>query len=200
MPAFASSARKRKRRLSEAENSLQRLIIPTVIVVLVVLADQLTKLWALANLSVGMTRQILGSFFQVTLLYNEGGVMGSDLGSSTFYLVSSIFVLIFVLYFIYASRNEKLIAYPLAIVAGGALGNIIDRIRIGKVVDFLDFEFFDIAIGSFQIERWWKFNIADAAITVGVIIIIASLLFSHSEQDKQKDKIPEDSRPAGLDI
>jgi signal peptidase II len=167
---------------------------------LVVFVDQLTKLWALSSLSFGMTRPILGSFFQVTLLYNEGGVLGSNFGSSTFYLISSTCVLLFVLYFIYASRNEKLFAWPLAVIAGGALGNIIDRIRIGRVVDFLDFDFFDISIGSFHLERWWKFNIADAAITVGVAFIIVCLLFVPSGQKEAQSPASADSRSGGLDI
>ncbi|UCD18110.1 MAG: signal peptidase II, partial [Candidatus Zixiibacteriota bacterium] len=158
-------------------------------------ADQLSKVWAVNALSDGRIRQVLGTFFQLKLVYNQGGVMGSDLGSGAFYMISSLFVLIFVFYFIYFSKHNRLIAYPMAVVAGGAIGNIIDRLRLGQVVDFLDLDFFDISLGSYHLERWWTFNIADAAITVGVIFVVIALFLTRKSA-RTADQSPTSNSPA----
>ena len=113
-----------------------------------------------------------------------------------FYLISSLFVFAFVMYFLYTYRNLIVVAIPMCIIAGGAIGNIIDRIRLGQVIDFLDFDFFNINIGSFHLDRWWTFNISDAAISVGVIWLILYLLFAHRVQHPQNAAITEDSTPA----
>ena len=143
------------------------------------LSDQLTKIWAVESLAGNSPTEVFGRFFMFTLVYNEGGAMGTNFGSSTYYLISSIFILMFVFYYIYANRNKAFFAYPMAFIAGGAIGNIIDRIRLGRVIDFLDFDFFDIRIGDYLIERWWTFNIADAAITCSIIYLVIYMLFFH---------------------
>jgi signal peptidase II len=129
-----------------------------------------------------------------TLVYNEGGAMGTNFGSSTYYLISSIFILLFVFYYIYANRENAAFAYPMAFIAGGAIGNIIDRIRLGRVVDFLDFDFFDIQIGNFIMDRWWTFNIADAAITCSIVYLVIYMLFfykSHPSETKPSQPVTE---------
>ena len=114
----------------------------------------------------------------LTLIYNEGGALGTNFGSSVYYLVSSLLVLGFVLYYLYLNRHNRMIAWPLAFISGGALGNILDRIRLDRVIDFLDVDFFDVDILGLHLERWWTFNIADAAITCAIIVLVGSLLFS----------------------
>ncbi len=113
----------------------------------------------------------------MSLTYNKGGAMGTSLGGSTFYLITSLIVLVIVLYLAYRNLNVRFISISLAAIAGGAIGNIADRIRVGQVIDFLDFNIPDIKILGFALERWWTFNLADAAITVGVITFIVYMLF-----------------------
>lgn len=199
MPGSVLSARKVKRRPRLAGVSKRHLLIPLLTLAVVVIADQLTKLYALGRLIEGQPRQVLGTFFQLKLIFNKGGALGTDFGSGIFYLVSSLLILLIVIYFIYINRHNLLISVPMAAVAGGAVGNIIDRIRFGKVVDFLDFDFFDINMFGLHIDRWWVFNIADASITIGVIILLVFLLFlnqtepaARPETDRNNDEIPKD--------
>jgi signal peptidase II len=103
--------------------------------------------------------------------------MGTNFGSGTFYLITSFLILLVVIYFIITHRYNKMVTFPLAAIAGGAIGNIIDRLRIGRVIDFMDFDFFDINFLGQKLERWWTFNIADAAISAGMIILIFYILF-----------------------
>jgi len=153
------------------------LVLPFLILVVVAAADQLTKLWAVGYLENGGTPEILGQFFQLKLVFNRGGALGTELGGSLFYLITSFVILAFVIYFIIANKNISLITIPLSAIAGGAIGNLIDRLRLGHVIDFLDFDFFDFDIMGLHVERWWTFNIADSAITVGVIGLLIYIIF-----------------------
>jgi signal peptidase II len=153
------------------------LVLPFLIIVVVAVADQLTKLWVVRYLAEGGRTQFWGQFFQLKLVYNRGGALGTELGGSYFYLVTSLLILGLVIYFIIANKNVPLITVPLSFIAGGAIGNIIDRIRLGHVTDFLDFDFFDFDIFGLHVERWWTFNLADSAITVGVIALLIYIIF-----------------------
>lgn len=116
--------------------------------------------------------EVLGRFFMLTLVYNEGGALGTSIGSSNLYLVISIVILPLLIFYLYQYRERRIICLPIAFIAGGAIGNIIDRIYLGKVIDFIDIDFFDFSIFGRNIERWWTFNIADAAISCGIVFLI----------------------------
>jgi len=167
---------------------LKKLLLPITIIIIIVAVDQVSKIWALDFLADKSSVEVLGNFFRLTLVYNEGGAMGTNLGSSNYYLISSVFILLFVLYYIYSNRDNNFIAIPLAFISGGALGNIIDRIAYGKVVDFLDFDFFDINIWGFRLERWWAFNIADAVISCSIVILLIILIFYKPGQNELSNR------------
>ncbi len=145
----------------------------------VVVLDQVTKYLAIQNLSSEPSREILGRFLMFSLIFNKGGALGTSFGSSTYYLVSGILILGFLLYYVYHYRNYTFYSWPLALIAGGAIGNLIDRIRFGRVVDFIDVDFFDIDILGFHLDRWWTFNIADAAISCSLVFLLVFVLFVH---------------------
>jgi len=145
--------------------------------------------------------EVLGNFLMLTLVYNEGGALGTSFGPSFYYLATSLVILAFVLYYIYSSRAEKIMAYPLAFIAGGALGNIIDRIRIDKVIDWIDVDFFDMNIFGYQLERWWTFNLADAAISCSILFLLVSMLvskFSDSNRSNEKTSLDVESTPSQM--
>lgn len=162
---------------------MKKLILPLIIIVSVVLLDQLTKIWAINLLEHGNPVEVFGSFFMLTLVYNEGGAMGTSIGSSNYYLVASIIILFFILYYLYSQRENKSLAIPLSFISGGAIGNLIDRIIYGKVVDFLDFDFFDINIFGYRLDRWWTFNVADMAISLSILFLIVTILFTKQEKN-----------------
>lgn len=199
MPDFVLNVRKAKRRPRLADVSKRHFIIPLLILAAVVIADQATKWYALGRLIQGQPHQVLGSFFQLKLIFNRGGALGTDFGGGLFYLISSLLILLIVIYFMYINRDKLIITVPMAAIAGGAVGNVIDRFRFGEVIDFLDFDFFNINIFGLHIDRWWVFNIADASITVGVIILLIILLFysqpgavSETGPDKKTEEISRD--------
>jgi signal peptidase II len=177
-PAPESESASSSAGLTDATNSYSpgKPLTPWIIAIiaLVALSDQLTKRWALEELSEipGRTVSVIGDFLRWTLVYNEGGAMGTNLGSSTLYTVIGIGILIALVYYLWQYRFEGRIAIPLALIAGGAIGNLIDRFEHGKVVDWIDVNFFDISLLGFRLERWWTFNIADSAISVALVFML----------------------------
>ena len=136
---------------------------------LIVVADQLSKAWIRANLLEGQSLFETG-FFRITHLHNTGAAFGLFQGQlfilTVIALIGVIVLLIygFVVYHRFPWFENLLNRFALGLVLGGAAGNLIDRIRLGYVTDFIDFGF------------WPAFNIADSAVTVGVIILVYSLL------------------------
>ncbi len=183
------NAKKKKRMKNPASADKRLLIIPLLILILTASTDQLSKKWAVANLAEGETHQVIGEFFQVRLIYNEGGAMGTNFGGPNFYLISALVILTFVLYFIYANRSERIITASMGLIAGGAIGNLIDRFQLGKVIDFLDFEFFNFSFFGRTIDRWWTFNIADSAITVGIIILMIYIIFFSKASKRNRSAV-----------
>lgn len=156
---------------------------------MVVAVDQLTKYWAVQYLSDNPSVEVLGNFFMLTLVFNEGGALGTSFGPSIYYLFSSILVLLFLLYYTYVNRHILMISTPLALIAGGAIGNIIDRIRLGQVIDFIDVDFFDLSVFGYQLNRWWTFNVADSAISCSLVFLLVHVIFFHDK--KQPPPEPE---------
>ena len=163
----------------------------------IVLSDQITKLFIKGILipSLGINIKgfrytesidVIGSFFKITFVENPGMAFGIDVndGSKLFLSLFSIIASIGIVYYLYNVRYHKLIVrVALSLILGGAVGNLIDRVFYGiiygyaplfygKVVDFFNVDFFDFTLFGHTYERWPIFNIADASVTIGVLLII----------------------------
>jgi len=141
------------------------------VAIAVVVFDSATKLLAEARLPRRFPVQVLGDWVQLRLIYNEGAAFGLHLGvySRWIFLGLSLLALVVLGSMLRATRpGDRIRLWALALVCGGAAGNLIDRIRSpAGVVDFLD-----VGIG---VWRWPTFNVADSAITVGAITLAVSL-------------------------
>ena len=122
--------------------------------------------------------------------------MGTRLGPSVYYLVMAAVVLPFLLYYIYHHRNDLIFSLPLSLIAGGAVGNLIDRIRLGRVIDFIDADFFDINLLGFHMDRFWVFNVADSAITCAIVFLLFHLLWAHKRQQSGPDSPEKPAEPS----
>ena len=155
------------------------------IVVAIWILDRFTKWLVKGSFHLGESIPVLGSFFQLTYVENRGGAFGIQLGGSWFYFFASLFVIFYILYYLWRHPEDgKLSRISLALILGGAFGNLYDRALYGSVTDFFDFEFFGIPpfkLGFLQfdgMERWPVFNIADSAVTVGIILLLFASLFA----------------------
>jgi signal peptidase II len=139
------------------------LLLALVILVL----DQLSKAWVLSVFQLHEVMPVL-PVFNLTLVFNEGAAFSflSDAGGWQrwfFVGLASVISLGLLVWLLRLKANERLTGVALAMILGGALGNLVDRVRMGKVVDFLDF--------YWQSWHWPAFNLADSAITIGVILM-----------------------------
>ncbi|MGB5106597.1 MAG: signal peptidase II [Candidatus Zixiibacteriota bacterium] len=154
---------------------------------LILLSDQITKILALKNLSPVTKTNVIGDLVQFTLVFNEGGAFSTKLGSTYFYAFASVVVMIIVFVVLYKdSGKNRVLDLALALVLGGALGNFTDRLRFGAVVDWIDVDFPDFSLRpakilffdfpGYALNRWPVFNIADSAVTVGMVLIVFALI------------------------
>jgi signal peptidase II len=137
------------------------------IATLVILLDQLTKWWALNNLQLGMPEVVL-PFLNWLLLFNPGAAF-SFLAQGTgwqrwFFTIIGLAASAYIVWLLRKSQGEKLLCLALSLILGGALGNVLDRIMYGAVVDFIDFHYAN--------WHWPAFNLADSAICLGAALII----------------------------
>ncbi len=174
----------------------------------IVIADQITKLLVkgfsipLLNIYVkGMelysSIPVIGDFFRITYIENPGMAFGIDIGSKLFLSIFSIIASIILAIYLYKIENASLLfRLSLAIILGGAAGNLIDRtfygvifgeapLFYGKVVDFIDVDFIDISLFGYSLTRWPVFNIADSAVSIGMLLAIFSHKNSIVEQPKE---------------
>lgn len=145
---------------------MRRSVALFLIVLSVIALDQITKLLIIQYVSPFESIRVL-PFFHIVHVQNTGAAFGSFRGlGSGFFIAVSVAAILFVLYLLTKKAYNQV---GLSLVLGGAVGNLIDRVLYGKVVDFLDF-----FAGSFH---WPAFNVADSSLTLGItVILLAALL------------------------
>lgn len=176
----------------------------------VVLADQISKFMvkgidipsigiSFKGMQLGNSIPVIGDFLRITFIENPGMAFGIEVVDGKLFLtLFSIIASLGILLYLYIMRTEKLLfRLSLALILGGAIGNLIDRtfygiiygesaLFRGKVVDFIDVDFFNIDLWGFYLTRFWVFNIADASVSIGVLMM---LIFHRSFVD-QEEQLP----------
>ncbi len=141
----------------------------------VVLLDQLSKLIVIQSIPQYARIEVIPGFFNLVHIYNPGGAFGFLAANASpvrhwIFLIGIGLAMAMILYFYHQTpRSYRFLGGALALIFGGAVGNLIDRLRFGEVIDFLD-----VYIGQLH---WPAFNVADSAVTVGVVIFIIHIVF-----------------------
>ena len=147
---------------------------------ILVLADQVSKAIVVRTMSLYESVPVIENFFHFTYITNDGMAFGIDFpfGYFIFSLVSTLLTL-FLFWYLWTVRNDSLvIRLGLAMIIAGAVGNLIDRLMLGEVIDFLDF-----MIGNFH---WYVFNLADSYVTVGMVLILTDSIFLEKKREKSQ--------------
>jgi signal peptidase II len=158
----------------------------------VAVSDQLLKGWVVANYHLNTPVPIMGDWLRIDFIHNGGGLFGILQGSAPiFAIVTVLVVVVLVALEIGSGWRSLLVTFTLGLLLGGAIGNFIDRIRLGYVIDFAD-----IGIGSW---RFYIFNIADAAVTVSILLMIViwfatPRLGVNVSAEEKDDHVTEDGR------
>ncbi len=134
-----------------------------VVMLVTIFLDQWSKSWIRANLRPFESIELIpgtGRIFTITRSSNTGAAFGMFKGGGFFFLIVTVVVIVAILYYAWSLKKLNwIIAVSLGLELGGALGNFVDRLRFGRVTDFIDFHF------------WPIFNVADTAIVIGVILM-----------------------------
>ena len=170
------------------ESSSKTALAVTVIGI-VFLLDVLTKAWIVRNFSLYESTQILGDWIRLTYTHNRGAAFGIHVGeySRVFFLALSLVALVVLgLIFRATPAEDRVRLTALALVAGGAIGNILNRIQYERgVVDFLD-----VGIGT---NRWPVFNVADMAVSTGAILLLISFYAEGRREDRRAEESGEEA-------
>ena len=151
------------------------------LIVVIVALDQWSK-WAIkTSFNLYQSKPVIQDLLHFTYVTNDGMAFGLSFpGGKHVLLIMTILLTGFIVGFLWKEKNgHPLIKYGLALILSGAIGNLIDRLLYGKVVDFLD-----LMIGNFH---WYIFNIADSSVTIGMILFIIHSICI--EQKKTNDKL-----------
>lgn len=145
--------------------------------------DQITKHWIAANFYYGERQTVIPDLFDLTYVRNPGAAFSlfasgpAEIRMVFFVSTALIAVVLLLVFFRRLPSDDLLSAAAVGAILAGALGNLTDRLRVGEVIDFLDFY-----IGSYT---WPTFNVADSCIVVGVGILILQIFLQPEEQDEQ---------------
>ncbi len=130
----------------------------------VAVADQVTKSWLVGFLRPRESVEVIGDWLRLVHGQNNGGLFGLFAGQAAVFAIASIGVIALILVYHARSGRSPLLSVALGLLLGGAVGNLLDRVTRGYVVDFVD-----AGIGDL---RWYTFNVADAAISAAIVLLI----------------------------
>jgi signal peptidase II len=161
-------------------------LIPVGVAAAVIIVDQVTKLWIMTVFALHEQLTVIPGFFNLVYVTNTGAAFGFLAGDKTwlrqffFVTVSIVALVVIALAYNHLKKQSRIFVYSLGLIAGGAVGNLIDRLRFGSVVDFLDFY-----LGSYH---WPAFNAADSAITVGVGLFLLGTLLQQIKEGREHSR------------
>ena len=139
------------------------------IAITVVVLDQLSKAWLVASVAPGETIRLIGDYLRLVFSHNSGALFGMFRDQAVLFGIVSLGVVGLILAYHGRSGRNLYLSITLGLLLGGAIGNLIDRFRLGYVVDWID-----MGIGDL---RFWTFNVADAAVTTSILLLIGLALF-----------------------
>ncbi|HKM21058.1 MAG TPA: signal peptidase II [Lachnospiraceae bacterium] len=164
-----------------------RFIIELVSIALLIVLDQITKIWAVATLKGGNIIELIPGVLEFNYLENKGAAFGILQNRQTVFVIAGAIILFFLIFILFIMPQQK--KYYAAnvifvLIAAGAIGNMIDRVRLNYVIDFIYFRLIDFPV----------FNVADMYVSVSTVVLCLLILFYYKEEDlavfvpKKKDK------------
>lgn len=149
-------------------------IFSLIIIIFGILIDQVFKNWVVANISLGQVRRFVSGLLSLTYLQNRGAAWSSFEGQQWFFYIITPIVLIVAGYFLWKNIQNGWYFIGLSLIISGALGNFIDRVRQGFVVDMFQTDFINFPI----------FNVADVLLSVGFVLLFVAILTEKESQTK----------------
>jgi signal peptidase II len=149
----------------------------------VVVVDQLAKAWIVSTLAPGESMDVVGDYLRLVFGQNNGALFGLFRESAVIFGVASLVVIALIVGYHARSGRSAYLSVALGLLLGGAIGNLIDRLRLGYVVDFVD-----AGIGTL---RFYTFNVADSAISFAILFLIVAALRPSLVERNQQPIVPD---------
>ena len=160
----------------------RKYLILLIVFVILLALDQASKLLIQRSVPLHQARDVIPGLFAIAHVENRGaafGLLASLPGASTFFVIISLIAIVLIgAYFHWLKEEEVWTSFCLALVLTGAVGNLIDRFRLGSVVDFLDVHYRGL--------HWPAFNVADSCITIGVLLLALKILWGEKKDTGKK--------------
>lgn len=170
---------------SQRQNAL---VLPAV-AALVALADQISKHLVMARLAEGQSWDVvpwLAPIFRITHVTNTGAVFGLFRGWGDFFMIVAVVVIVaIVVYYHQIPDGQRLMRAALGLQLGGAIGNLVDRLRQGSVVDFIDLNFWPL-------HEWPVFNLADGSLVAGATLLAVLMIWEERQVLKRQQAVQQD--------
>ncbi len=151
-------------------------MIYVIIIAILVAIDQMSKVWALTSLKEIGSIPIIENVFHLTYVENRGAAFGMLQNNQTIFIIVALVASIYGLYYLNTKKVHIIGKSGMILVIAGAIGNLIDRVRLGFVVDYFDF----------RIVWEYVFNVADVFVVVGTILICIYIMFYEDNKENQK--------------
>lgn len=158
---------------------MKKIKILIFISLIVIFCDQISKIIVSKRMHLGQSINIIGQYLRITYVKNPNAAFGIPVGSPLLMIIlTSIATILLIAYFFRLKDEGKLIYVGLAMIIGGAIGNLIDRFYMRQVIDFIE-----VGVKRF---KWPVFNFADSFVTIGIVIIIWVWIFGRKRTDSGK--------------
>ncbi len=155
-------------------NFIEHNLALVLIAITVIIVERVVKFYITENLNLGESIPVLGSFLMITRTENIGGGFGVMAGQSAVFIGAAVLVLALIIYFYNKIIYDRLLVFASAFILAGTVGNMMDRIFFGHVIDYIDFSF------------WPTFNLSDLALTTGAVLLIIYMYFWQQEPEGTK--------------
>ena len=162
------------------------MLVSLVIAAVVLVLDQLTKIWVVSGMDVSQSIPVIRNVLHMTYVQNRGMAFGLFENNRMLFMIPTVILIgAVILAIVKLGRKNKLLDTSLGLILGGGIGNMIDRVARGFVVDFVDFCAFDF---------WqWVFNVADAAVVVGTVLFMIVMITDKNLFPDEKKKSGEEN-------
>jgi signal peptidase II len=152
------------------ENNLALVLIAVTIIIV----ERVVKFYITENLRIGESIPVIGRFLMITRTENVGAGFGVLQGQNVLFIAAACVVLVLILYFYNQIIYERLLVFAFAFITGGTVGNMMDRLFFGHVIDYVDLAF------------WPTFNLSDVALTIGAVLLLIYLYLWQQKPEKEK--------------
>ena len=162
-------------------------VISSIIIVLLIISDQISKLYIVNNFKIFESIPIIERYIHITYVQNPGAAFGILQNKQMFFIITTSIVICMLLIYLFKSNNKSMyLLVSLILIVSGGIGNLIDRVRLSYVVDFIDIRLSNI-IPLLKTD-WPVFNFADSYIVVGSIILCYYIIFKYDKEVENIEK------------